>query len=130
MQWGLSSQQCHLDLINGVKLKEGEPCLGTPDFGANLIWELRRDTETDSYSVRVLYNGEPLEISCGKEKKVTECSFEHFQKEMHANFIFTKESQLTTVGNIECILTVKINTVTCRAHAISLTMKSGIPFNG
>ena len=93
MQWGLSSQQCHLDLINGVKLKEGEPCLGTPDFGANLIWELRRDTETDSYSVRVLYNGEPLEISCGKEKKVTECSFEHFQKEMHANFIFTKERE-------------------------------------
>ena len=99
MQWGFSNQQCHLDLINGVELKENEPCFGTPHFGANLIWELNKDTETGKYYVAVLYNGENLEVNCGEKGKVKDCPFEDFVKEMKKNFIFTKEYEKKLCNN-------------------------------
>ena len=84
LQYKLTSEACLIKKLNDEKV-EGT-CLGSPEFGASIIWELsKKGTE---YFVRFNYEGEPYP-ACEKPNDQKYCSFADFEAFMKKELILS-----------------------------------------
>jgi len=49
-----------IDALDENKKIPEKPCEVIPDFASNLIWELNRNTVTNEYFIKTLYNGDVI----------------------------------------------------------------------
>ena len=84
LAFGLNSKECFVELARAGETRL--PCRPLSRFAENLIWELNQ--KDGLFFVRVLANGEPLQLCEGPQDKVY-CPLDEFAKYMEANTFYT-----------------------------------------
>lgn len=88
MQYGIISEEC---LIKKISNQGGiGVCENPPQFAANMIWELSRQTEDQKLYVRVLYNGKVIN-GCNSPNSEQYCDVDGFTSFLQNNFILGDE---------------------------------------
>ena len=94
MKWGMTSLQCQLDVINALETNKEipeKPCEVIPDFASNLIWELNRDTLTNEYYVKTLFNGKVIRETCYLPEEDGSCKYSDFKQFALKNYVLAKD---------------------------------------
>ena len=94
MKWGMTSLQCQLDVIDALESNKEipkKPCEVIPDFASNLIWELNRDTLTNEYYVKTLFNGNVIKETCNVPEEDGSCKYSDFKEFTLKNYVLPKD---------------------------------------
>jgi hypothetical protein len=84
------------------KTKLDKNCHGSPEFAANIIWELSKKkkagTEIFEYFIRVFYDGELVNFCADKATPEKYCSYESFKTHFTDKFILDSAKYAQTCG--------------------------------
>jgi Histidine phosphatase superfamily (branch 2) len=95
---GLTSYSCQVERARG-KTPLGS-CVDIPKFASSLIFELRRNNDTQEYFVKPLLNGKVIQICPSQKDSATSlCKFAEFEKVIVDNLTWQGDDYLTQCGN-------------------------------
>lgn len=123
MGYDLMSLECmKKNALEQDQQKWDTKCKGSPEFAANVVWELSKKKkvtqpgrrmlqDSSDFFVRVFYDGEPIDVCKGSATPEKYCKYEDFKKHFTSKFILSDdEYKLTCTGSAAPQLSVPATT--------------------